>query len=219
MRGGSDATRYFASFLNKHDGGIMPKTDADKRSLRINLDQNVVSRVTLSLNGEFAQTIRNPGVTQNENNGLAIPSALGYAGASWLDLRKRPDGTYPRHPFNANNPFQTADLFENREDVNRSIISARLQAELWTTAKQSLRLSVNGGRDLFTQKNKVVAPRDCTPSRVWHFRAARCSHTPRTPTETSTRISYTTITFPTAASPPARSECSSSPWTSTRTTR
>jgi len=158
MRGGSDATRYFASFLNKDDGGIMPKTDAGKRSLRINLDQNVVSKVTLSLNGEFAQTIRNPGVTQNENNGLAIPSALGYAGASWLDLRRRPDGTYPRHPFNANNPFQTADLFENREDVNRSIISARLQAELWTNAKQSLRVSVNGGRDLFTQKNKVVAP-------------------------------------------------------------
>jgi len=158
MRGGSDATRYFASFLDKHDGGIMPNTDADKRSLRINLDQNVVSKVTLSLNGEFAQSIRNPGVTQNENNGLAIPSALGYAGASWLDLRRRPDGTYPRHPFNANNPFQTADLFENREDVNRSIISARLQAELWTTTKQSLRLSVNGGRDLFTQKNKVIAP-------------------------------------------------------------
>ena len=38
------------------------------------------------------------------------------------------------------------------------MISARLQAELWTNAKQSLRFSVNGGRDLFTQKNKVVAP-------------------------------------------------------------
>ena len=106
MRGGSDATRYFASFLNKDDGGIMPKTDAGKRSLRINLDQNVVSKVTLSLNGEFAQTIRNPGVTQNENNGLAIPSALGYAGASWLDLRKRPDGTYPRTPSTRTTRFR-----------------------------------------------------------------------------------------------------------------
>ncbi|MFN8573886.1 MAG: SusC/RagA family TonB-linked outer membrane protein [Gemmatimonadaceae bacterium] len=158
MRGGSDNTRYFASVLNKHDTGIMPNTGADKRSLRMNIDQEVNARTTLSLNGEFAQTIRNPGVTQNENNGLAIPSALGYAGASWLDLRKKADGTFPRHPFNANNPFQTAELFKNRENVNRSIISARLQAQLWTTPKQSLRLTVSGGRDQFTQKNNVIAP-------------------------------------------------------------
>ncbi|MEP7345156.1 MAG: TonB-dependent receptor, partial [Gemmatimonadaceae bacterium] len=158
MRGGSDATRYFASVLTKHDGGIMPKTGADKRSLRMNLDQEVTSKITLALNGEFAQTVRKPGVTQNENNGLAIPSALGYAGASWLDLRRLPDGSFPRHPFNSNNPFQTAAIFKNDENVNRSIISARLQAALWTTDKQSLRLSVSAGRDLFTQKNTVLAP-------------------------------------------------------------
>jgi outer membrane receptor protein involved in Fe transport len=158
MRGGSEATRYFASVLYKHDEGIMPKTGADKRSLRMNLDQDVTSKITLALNGEFAQTIRKPGITQNENNGLVVPSALGYAGASWLDLRQRPDGSYPRHPFNSNNPFQTVDLFKNDENVNRSIISARAQAALWTTDKQTLRLSVSGGRDLFTQKNKVLSP-------------------------------------------------------------
>jgi len=158
MRGGSDATRYFASVLTKHDGGIMPNTGADKRSLRMNLDQEVTSKITLALNGEFAQTIRKPGITQNENNGLVIPSALGYSGASWLDLRKLPDGTYPRHPFASNNPFQTADLFKNSENVNRSIISARVQASLYTSDKQSLRLSISGGRDLFTQKNSVLAP-------------------------------------------------------------
>ena len=158
MRGGSDVTRFFASALNKHDGGIMPKTGADKRSLRINVDQSVGSRVTLGLNSEYVQSVRNPQVTQNENNGLAIPSALGYSGASWLDLRRRPDGTYPRNPLGKNNPFQTADIFKNREDVNRGIVSARLQAELWSTAKQSLRLSVTGGGDVFTQKNRVVAP-------------------------------------------------------------
>lgn len=160
MRGGTDATRYFASVLNKHDGGIMLNTGADKRSLRMNLDQEVTSKITLALNGEFAQTIRAPGVTQNENNGLAVPSALGYAGASWLDLRQLPDGTFPRHPFNSNNPFQTSVLFQNAEDVNRSIIGGRLQAALYTSDKQSLRLSVSGGRDLFTQKNKVIAPPD-----------------------------------------------------------
>jgi TonB-linked SusC/RagA family outer membrane protein len=158
MRGGVEQTRYFASILNKHDGGIMPKSNADKRSLRVNIDQSVGSRVTLGLSSEYLLTVRNPQITQNENNGLAIPSALGYGGASWLDLRKRPDGTYPRHPLISNNPFQTADLFKNREDVNRGILSGRLQAELWNSEKQSLRLAVNAGGDQFTQKNKVVAP-------------------------------------------------------------
>lgn len=158
MRGGSEITRFFSSILYKHDGGIMPKSFAEKKSLRINVDQNIGSRVTLGLSSEYVQTVRNPQVTQNENNGLAIPSALGYTGASWLDLRRRPDGTYPRHPLGSNNPFQTADLFKNREDVNRGIVSARFQAELWNTEKQSLRLSVTGGGDLFTQKNKVIAP-------------------------------------------------------------
>ncbi|MGH7710550.1 MAG: TonB-dependent receptor plug domain-containing protein [Gemmatimonadaceae bacterium] len=112
MRGGSETTRFFASALNKHDGGIMPKSNAGKKSLRINIDQNIGSRVTLGLSSEYVQSVRNPQVTQNENNGLAIPSALGYSGASWLDLRERPDGTYPRNPLGTNNPFQTADLFK-----------------------------------------------------------------------------------------------------------
>jgi TonB-linked SusC/RagA family outer membrane protein len=158
MRGGSDVTRFFASLLNKQDGGIMPKTDAGKKSLRLNVDQNVGSRMTLGLSSEYVLTVRNPGITQNENNGLAIPAALGYGGASWLDLRKQADGTYPRHPLIPNNPFQTADLFRNREDVSRGILSARLQAELWNTNSHTLRFSANGGGDQFTQKNKVVAP-------------------------------------------------------------
>ncbi len=158
MHGGSDATRFFASVLNKHDGGVMPNTSADKKSLRVNVDQNIGTRVTLALNTEFVQTGRKPGVTQNENNGLAIPSAIGYSGGSWLDLRQRADGTYPRNPLGTNNPFQTADLFTNNETVNRGIVSARAQAQLWKTEKQSLRLSVVGGGDLFTQKNQVLAP-------------------------------------------------------------
>ncbi|NUS47325.1 MAG: SusC/RagA family TonB-linked outer membrane protein [Gemmatimonadaceae bacterium] len=158
MHGGSEATRFFASALNKHDGGIMPGTSADKRSIRVNVDQNVGSRVTLSLNTEYVQTGRKPGVTQNENNGLSIPSAIGYGGASWLDLRQRADGTFPRSPIISNNPFQTAALFVNDETVNRGIVSARAQAQLWKTERQALRLSVVGGGDVFTQKNQVLAP-------------------------------------------------------------
>jgi TonB-linked SusC/RagA family outer membrane protein len=158
MRGGSELTRFFASFLDKHDAGIMPNTGADKKSLRLNVDQNIGSRMTLGLNAEFVGSVRNPGVTQNENNGLAIPSAFGYSGASWLDLRRLADGTYPRNPVGTANPFQTAALFQNREEVNRGILGFRFGADLLHTEKQSLRLSVTGGGDFFTQKNTVIAP-------------------------------------------------------------
>src|SRR6202011_3336880 len=105
-----------------------------------NVDQTIGSQVTLGLNSEFVQTNRKPGVTQNENNGLAIPSALGYSGGSWLDLQQRADGTFPRNPLGSNNPFQTAALFQNNEDVTRGILSSRLQAQLWKTERQSLEL-------------------------------------------------------------------------------
>jgi TonB-linked SusC/RagA family outer membrane protein len=157
MRGGTGATRYFASFLDGHDGGIMPNSSADKKSLRVNVDQNIGSKAVLSIGSELVISQRNPQITQNENNGLSITSAPAY-GVSWLDLRRQADGTYPHDPFNQNNPFQTAALFVNREDVNRGIVSARLQWELYTTDRQSLKLSVNGGGDAFTQQNKVIEP-------------------------------------------------------------
>ncbi len=158
MRGGSETTRYFASLLDQHQGGIMPNSYADKKSLRLNLDQNIGSRVTFSLGSEVIVSDRNPQLTQNENNGLAIPSALAYGGTTWLDLRKQANGTYPLNPFNQNNPFQTAALFQNREDVNRGILSGHLNWEVLTTDRQSLQLSVTAGGDAFTQQNKVVSP-------------------------------------------------------------
>src|SRR5262249_49899743 len=45
MSGGTETTRYYASVLNKHEGGIIPRTFADKQSLTLNVDQNIGSRM------------------------------------------------------------------------------------------------------------------------------------------------------------------------------
>jgi TonB-linked SusC/RagA family outer membrane protein len=158
LRGGSEATHYFVSALAKHDGGIMPNSFADKKSLRINIDQLVGTRATFNLSAQGINSSRDPQITQNENNGLAVPSALAYGGDSWIDLRKRPDGTFPRNPFNANNPFQTVALFKNRESVWRGILSGRLSVDLLQSDKQTLNLLVNAGGDAFTQQNAVLSP-------------------------------------------------------------
>ena len=48
MNGGSETTRYFASGLVRHEGGIIKSTYADKQSLRLNLDQNIGNRCNAS---------------------------------------------------------------------------------------------------------------------------------------------------------------------------
>lgn len=158
MNGGSETTQYFTSLLWSHDGGIIPNSDADKQALRVNLNQAVGARVNASLNAQGIHSRRDPSITQNENVGASLPSGFGYGGASWIDLQQQPDGTYPKNPFANNNPFQTAALFKNREDVWRGIVSGRLSVDMLRSDHQSLQLLLNGGGDFFTQKNDVYAP-------------------------------------------------------------
>ncbi len=166
--GGTERTKYFSSFLNKHDGGIVPNTFADKQSLRLSLDQTISSRLNVSASTDVAHTANDRGLTQNENNGAVIQSAMGYSGATWYDLRALcPDGTrkvqceggvYPLNPFGRSNPFQTAALFRNRESVWRIIGSGALTFDLVNTPRHRLQFLARTGGDVFTQKNAVFSP-------------------------------------------------------------
>jgi TonB-linked SusC/RagA family outer membrane protein len=157
-RGGTESTRYFASLLNSYDGGIVPNTNARRQSVRINLDQTVGSRLNVSIGAEAIRTERNPGVTQNGNNGTPIGGAIAYGGATWLNLQQLPNGTYPVNPFAASNPFQTVALFRNQENVHRNILSERVTYDLLNSEHQKLQFISTGGLDMFTQKNFVLSP-------------------------------------------------------------
>ncbi|MBI4501173.1 MAG: SusC/RagA family TonB-linked outer membrane protein [Gemmatimonadetes bacterium] len=168
MSGGTETSQYFASVLVKHEGGILPNTFADKQSLRLNLDQAVGGRLKISLSSEVIRSANDRGLTQNENNGAVVGSALGYTGFSWLDLRATcPDGSrkvqcegglYAPNPFGRSNPFQTVALFKNREGVWRVIGTGRMSLDAVSTAQHTLSLIATGGGDVFTQKNEVFSP-------------------------------------------------------------
>jgi hypothetical protein len=67
--------------------------------------------------------------------------------------------TYPfTAPYAFSNPFQTVGLFTNKESVWRSIATGRLTYEMLNSGNHVLRLSGNGGGDIFTQKNQVLSP-------------------------------------------------------------
>ena len=74
MSGGTEDTRYYASGLVKHDGGIITGTYYDKQSIRLNLDQNFGSRVTAGINTNAIHSKTGRGFT---NNGQTGASATG----------------------------------------------------------------------------------------------------------------------------------------------
>src|SRR5256885_16753768 len=65
--GGSENTRYYFSGLAKKDAGIIGGTGFWKQSPRAHLDQRLSSRLGVSLNTNFVQTLPRPGLTNNHN--------------------------------------------------------------------------------------------------------------------------------------------------------
>ena len=172
VSGGSDNSKYFGSLLLKHDDGIMPRTFANKHGLRLSLDQNIGSKIILTLGGDVLHNSNDRGLSNNENNGSppqaaysSMPSFMDYRGicpgGSRVSDPANPCGgvTWPSTaPYAFSNPFQTVALLLNKETVWREIMTGRLNWDLLTTARNTVRFTANGGGDIFTQKNSVFSP-------------------------------------------------------------
>ena len=157
VSGGNEQTRYLVSGLLKYDGGVAKNTYARKQNLRVNLDQNFGRKWVASINGEVLHNGNDRGLFGNDNAGNSIYYTITKI-PSWLDLRQRPDGTYPASPFHASNPFQTIDMFQNEESVWRSITSGRITYSPYTSDRNQIRIVGVGGFDVFQQKNFVFSP-------------------------------------------------------------
>jgi TonB-linked SusC/RagA family outer membrane protein len=157
VSGGNDQTRYLVSGILKYDGGVARNTYARKQNIRVNLDQNFGKKWLATINGEVLRNNNDRGLFGNDNAGNSIYYTITKI-PSWLDLRRRPDGSYPVSPFHASNPFQTMDLFQNQETVWRSITSGRLTYQAYTSDRHQLRFVGVGGLDVFNQKNFVFSP-------------------------------------------------------------
>ncbi|MBI4503518.1 MAG: SusC/RagA family TonB-linked outer membrane protein [Gemmatimonadetes bacterium] len=171
MSGGTETTRYFASGLVKHDGGIETGTFANKQSLRLNVDQTVGSRLNFSLNTQAVHAQADRGFNNNDNTGVSyymtlpgIPSFFdmrGRCGGQPTTKRHCPDGTvpvYPVNPFAASNVLQTAALAENDENVWRFIGAGRASWDAIATPQHSVKFLLNGGADVYAQRNRIFAP-------------------------------------------------------------
>lgn len=159
VSGGTPATRYFLSILSQDEGGILTNTGYQKQSLRLNLNQSIHDRLTLDVNTNVIRSNTARGFTQNDNRSISywmtFPST-----PSFVDLRRRADGTFPDNPFSRSNPLQTAALSVNDEIVSRFIGVATATFTAFSSPSNELRLVGTAGADYFSQKNEVFTPPD-----------------------------------------------------------
>jgi TonB-linked SusC/RagA family outer membrane protein len=158
LSGGTEATRYYASGLVQDQPGIIANTGFQRQSVRLNLEQQIGRRVSAELSTNVLHTLAQRGLTNNDNsNGTSFYIALPFT-PSFLDLTRRPDGSWPVNPFAASNPLQTADLLRNDESVWRFLGAGRLSSDVIAGTRSSLRLIVGGGLDFFNQDNSLLFP-------------------------------------------------------------
>ncbi len=157
VSGGNENTRYFVSTSRRDEQGIVRNSFARKTNVRVNLDQRLGSRLNLQVGNELLNNANDRGLFGNDNAGNSIAYTLTKV-PSFLDLRRREDGTYPVNPFYPSNPLQTIDLFKNGESVWRNITTTRLTADILRGDKNTLQFIAFGGVDVLNQSNLIYSP-------------------------------------------------------------
>lgn len=161
LRGGTAAgTTYFISGLVQHDGGLVRNDFYNKQSLRVNVGHTYSSRLKLNANIEGIHSLTQRGISGNDNTGIN-PYTTFSSTPSFIELRRNPDGTFPRNPITAvsnSNPFQNAELIKTPEDVFRMLAAGSGVYNLIARERQTLDFTVRGGLDAYSDHAKIVSP-------------------------------------------------------------
>ncbi|MCC7052451.1 MAG: SusC/RagA family TonB-linked outer membrane protein [Gemmatimonadaceae bacterium] len=161
--GGNDNTRYRAAITNSNNPGIAVNTGARRQAVRMNLDQNITSRITANVGVGVSRFASDRGLDGNDNTNTSPLYALAYTPAL-VDLRMRADGTFPENPFpggggsGGSNPFQTFQHLKNSENTYRMQSNARVDYQVLATDLQQLRFSAVGGIDRFDTDGQILSP-------------------------------------------------------------
>lgn len=156
--GGNETTQFFGAATLRSEDGIMKNTGYTRANLRLNVSQQISDAVKVDISVGYTNSTSERGFTGNANGAaVSVPYAAAFL-PSFVDLRRRADGTYPSHPFNGSNPFEVIDLMHNREQINRFITAGKLDWSIFHNDNQSLRFVAQGGADYFTQYNNIMSP-------------------------------------------------------------
>ena len=160
LRGATNSgTNYFVSGLVQHDGGLVRNDNYNKQSIRVNLGQRLGSRLNLRANTELIHSLTARGVSGNDNTGINPYTTFSQT-PSFIDYRRRPDGTFPvgLSVNNNSNPFQNAELIKTPEDVFRLLGSGVGSYNLVAGERQTLDFTVSGGVDAYNDHARIISP-------------------------------------------------------------
>jgi len=159
ISGGNDKTSFFASFTTNEEDGIVKRTGADKKSIRLNVDHRITDDIKLSLTGNYINSGADRGFFNNDNTNTTIGVSTLFT-RPWDFLLPDSDGNYPDHPANSSNQIHTRDVMINNESVRRLIAGGSLDVNLWRNENQNLKMILRAGVDTYTLKTTVFFQRD-----------------------------------------------------------
>ncbi len=162
--GGVNNTRFFASLNDRQESGIMVNTGARRTGARINLDQTLGTKWTISAGLDVTRNFFQRGVGGNDNSGTSPIYTFGYSPAI-VDLRAIDPltGRPISMPFNGggngtSNPFDVLTQLVNTENVWRQAGNVRANYTAISSGHNTVQLSYLGGVDRFQQEGYQYSP-------------------------------------------------------------
>ncbi len=161
--GGSGNTRFYASLNDRLNKGIEFNTGARRTSGRINLDQTIGDKLTVSGGIDITHNFVQNGIGGNDNSGTSPIYTFGYAPAIY-DIRKQTSpGRYVSMFMNGggsgtSNPFDVLNNITNNEDTWRMSGNVRVGYSLLSTAKNTVQLTYTGGLDRYQLEGRQYSP-------------------------------------------------------------
>lgn len=162
--GGAGNTRFYGSINDRQNRGIQINTGARRTSGRLNLDQNVGDKLTMSGGIDVTHNFTQNGVGNNDNSGISPTYALGYAPAIY-DLRQiDPVTKRPVRMFmngggtGTSNPFDVLREIMNNEDTWRQTANFRAGYSLYSSASNQVQLSYLAGVDRYQLEGTQYSP-------------------------------------------------------------
>ena len=159
VSGGKDNTNYYASVSHVNEEGIVRTTGYEKTSLRLNLDHRATEFLNLGLSAGYINSSSDRGFFNNDNSGTTIGVSL-TATRPFDNLFPDANGAYPDNPSFSSNALQTRDLVTNNEKVNRLMMGANADLNLYKSEKASIKLVLRGGLDTYSLQSLALFPKE-----------------------------------------------------------
>ncbi len=162
--GGFNNTRFYSSLNDRTNHGVELNTGSRRTSGRLNLDQTIGDKWTVSGGIDITRNFVQNGIGNNDNSGTSPIYTFGYAPAIY-DLHAidpvtgRPVFMWMNGGGNAtSNPFAVINSIQNDEETWRQTGNVRLGYSLLSRVNNTMQLTYIGGVDRYQFEAQQYSP-------------------------------------------------------------